>query len=103
MQGAAYHEHSANCKAAAPLPAEYPGSHRRGVAAGGRPAARRGGREGRKMYIGFGINKGVCVPDETALDYVGQHLNQLTPQEQREVVEWFFSGCFVHREEDGEV
>lgn len=55
------------------------------------------------MYIGFGINKGVCVPDETALDYVGQHLNQLTPQEQREVVEWFFSGCFVHREEDGEV
>ncbi len=54
------------------------------------------------MYIGFGINKGVCVPDEAALDYVRQHLNQLTPGEQHEVVEWFFSGSFVHREKDGE-
>ncbi|MDD6174928.1 MAG: hypothetical protein PUC59_04125 [Firmicutes bacterium] len=54
------------------------------------------------MYIGFGINKGIRVPDEAALEYVRQHLQQLTPQEQKELIEWFFSGSFVYRAgEDG--
>lgn len=54
------------------------------------------------MYIGFGVNKGVRVPDDAAIDYVAQHLHLLPPQEQQEAVEWFFSGSFVHRGEDEE-
>lgn len=40
------------------------------------------------------------MPDEKALEYASRHLQELSEAEQKELVEWFFSGSFVHRPEE---
>lgn len=50
-------------------------------------------------YIGFGTERGVLVHDDEAFNYVMDKLQNADKQLQREVVEWFFSGNFVHEEE----
>ena len=40
------------------------------------------------------------MADCDALDYVRRHLQELTPEQQKQLVEWFFSGSYRYRSEE---
>lgn len=51
------------------------------------------------MYVGFHEYKGVRVEEENAYDFAKDHLDELSEEDKKGFVEWFFSGNFIRREE----
>lgn len=49
-------------------------------------------------YIGFHEYKGVVVPEDEAFEYAKNHLDELSENDKKGFVEWFFSGNFVRKE-----
>ena len=51
------------------------------------------------MYIGIGVNRGRRVYDDEALRYAAEHLEDLSAAERGELVDWFFSGSWLHEDD----
>ena len=56
------------------------------------------------MYLGIGPEKGTVVRDEQAFDYALERCTKGTLLEQEEfkemLVDWYFSGNWIHKEDD---
>ena len=51
------------------------------------------------MYVGVGPEQGKQIDEEFALGYAMQRVMQ-NPEEQKEFVEWFFSGNWVKENDE---
>jgi len=51
--------------------------------------------EVKKMYFGVGQERGNEVDSENAFRYAMERIAHGTPEEQREFIEWFYSGNWV--------
>ena len=75
------------------------------------------GSEGEEMYVGYGVQRGKRINDEEAFEYAARHLQGLGRQDWKtlktgllrdrwtceDFTEWFFSGSFIHLEEEENV
>ena len=52
------------------------------------------------MYIGILSNEGVNVSDQDAFQYVKDHLDELPDEDKLKCVQFYFSGDFIHKEEE---
>lgn len=54
------------------------------------------------MYVGIGAERGKRVSDEEAFDYAVEETRKdpdLFEEYKKSVVDWFFSGDWIHKEE----
>lgn len=54
------------------------------------------------MYVGIGAERGRCVSDEEAFEYALEETRKdsdLFEEYKKSVVDWFFSGDWIHKEE----
>lgn len=54
------------------------------------------------MWIGINTEKGKRIPDEEAFDYALEEIrkdSELFEEYKKSVVDWFFSGDWIHKED----
>jgi len=54
------------------------------------------------MYVGICQEQGIVVTDENAFRYAMERIAHGTPEEQKEFVEWYYSGNWIEEEEHGQ-
>lgn len=52
-----------------------------------------------KVFVGIGLERGKHVPEKEAYQYVKEHLDDMAPEDRNELINWFFSGNWLKKED----
>lgn len=52
-----------------------------------------------KVYKGIAKEEGILVDEDKAFDYALQRLGQVTEEEKKDFLEWYYSGNWIKEEE----